>query len=94
MLEAKSICYYSSVKDLIYENTTEAEEKALYAMFETEDDKEQFLHIDDFENYGYFLLDFGKVILTLDSDVIGTFDNLEDFIKVSANEMKEWRERA
>jgi len=94
MINAKTITYYHSVADLIYENTTAEEEKALSAMFETDDDLEQFLHIDDFENYGYFLLDFGTVILTLDNDVIGSFDSLEDFIKASAKEMKEWRENS
>ena len=92
MENAKTICFYSSVYDLISENTTRKEEEALSAIFETREDYEDFLSSDDFENYGYFLLDFKRVIVTHDCDVISTFDSLEDMIKKSAEEFKKWRE--
>lgn len=92
MINAKTITYYRSVGDLIYENTTKEEEENLPALFETGEDYKTFLHIDDFENYGYFLLDYKRIIITLDDEVISSFDSFEDFIKASAKEMKEWRE--
>lgn len=77
-----------SLNDFIHENTTRKDRERYEKLF-TDDGFANFMSIDDYESYQYFVID-GKVIVTHDCDVVGIFCDFDEFMRLSAEEFNNY----
>ena len=75
-----NVTYYAEQYDLLKENYPEFLEAL------TEDEKLDVLHMLDFEDYGFLLINYEMVIVLHDEQIIEVFDSLEKF----ADSVKEY----
>ena len=75
-----NVTYYMEQYDLLKENYPEFLETL------TEDEKLDVLHMLDFEDYGFLLINYEMVIVLYDEQIIEVFDSLEKF----ADSVKEY----
>lgn len=79
-----NVTYYAEQYDLLKENYPEFLEAL------TEDEKLDVLHMLDFEDYGFLLINYETVIVLYDEQIIEVFDSLEKF----ADSVKEYIEES
>lgn len=77
----KNVHIYETAYALIDDNTTAKEWNAITELLPGADQHDIFKNLeDDYESYSYLLLDFETVVMTVDHDVVRTWESVKDFI--------------